>query len=144
MGKIWTCCQCGGENLDETCPACPLCGHLPCGTCGITMYGYQRTANISEAEKRTGSNSSKRLDLSGSIDPNGCSTLTAPAPDLLYNPMLSCRSKKRGSEGVVPVNSLPYNDVWTCCQCGNANLYANSIRCPICSHDPCVYCTWGG
>lgn len=141
--SIWTCCQCGGVNLVETAPACPLCGHMPCGYCVVTAYESPGTANNSVAERPTDSNSSKRLDLSGSVDPNGCSTLTSPALDPLYNPMPSCHSKKRGSKGEVPLNSLPYEDIWTCCQCGSTNVYATSVRCPLCAHDPCGYCKWG-
>lgn len=141
MSNVWTCCQCGGVNLVDTSPACPLCGHIPCGYCVVTAFEYPETSNNSEAERLTSSNSSKRLDLSGSIDPDGCSALSAPAPDLFYSPMPSCRSKKRGSKGVVPLNSLPYDGVWVCCQCGSANLWANCVRCPICAHDPCGQCS---
>lgn len=47
-----------------------------------------------------------------------------------------------------PSFNLPHRpsrmDVWTCCQCGAANLKWNAPdRCPTCTHYRCSQCQWG-
>ena len=168
----WQCCQCQGSNLLAlAAEVCPVCSHQKCDYyCrgpGEERFGLNLEYGTILSDGCSASHiHGQDLELPSTLHGQDPSYDMQWAPDTSYHdcipPQLQLEPQKEWGLGgyeesgflpsVPPLHpspepvpgliSTPFNDVWTCCQCGGANLTANaSEQCPVCTHPRCSQCS---
>lgn len=123
---VWVCCGCDGANLIPlTDGHCPVCGHVLC-------LGCQVSAVASAFNLLTDS-----LPLAG-----GAFASSSPSSSSGRLPASPPHEHHINGFNNATIITNTVEDVWTCCQCGSANLTINSPECcPVCEHFKDDNCT---